>query len=104
MGDADGTDVATNNKSEPKLASAGEEEKLCCDRSDDVDDLAAALRTELDRTSGEGEQCVVATTSHVHAGVEVRAALANDDLARLDDLATEALDAEVLRVGIATVT
>ena len=37
------------------------------------------------------------------AGVEVRAALADDDLAGLDDLAAEALDAEVLGVGVAPV-
>ncbi len=60
--------------------------------------------TELDRTGSQGEQRVVAATADVGAGVEVGAALAKDDLARLDDLAAEALDAEVLRVGVATVT
>src|SRR6478609_11257849 len=33
----------------------------------DVDDLAAALVAELDRTGGEGEQRVVATTADVDA-------------------------------------
>jgi hypothetical protein len=35
--------------------------------------------------------------------VEVGAALADDDLARVDELAAEALDAESLGVGVATV-
>jgi hypothetical protein len=35
--------------------------------------------------------------------VEVGAALADDDLAGVDDLAAEALDAEPLGVGVATV-
>ena len=36
--------------------------------------------------------------------MEVGAALADDDLAGLDELAAEALDAEALRVGVAAVT
>src|SRR5690606_8895639 len=70
---------------------------------DDVDDLAAAARAELDRASGEREERVVLATADVVAGVEVRTALADDDLARVHDLATEALDAEALRVRVATV-
>jgi hypothetical protein len=35
--------------------------------------------------------------------VEVRATLAHDDLAGLDDLSAEALHAEALGVGVATV-
>src|SRR4051794_22334047 len=69
----------------------------------DVDDLAATARAERDGTRGQGEQRVVPTAADVHAGVEVRAALAHDDLAGLDDLATEALDAQALGVGVATV-
>src|SRR5690349_8144970 len=72
-------------------------------RRDDVDDLAAALGAELDRARRQGEQGVVATAADVGAGVEVGAALTHDDLAGLDDLAAEALDAEVLRVRVATV-
>jgi hypothetical protein len=94
------------DEGEPKLAPV---EKLVVvgqllRRNHDVDDLAAALLTELDCTGSEGEQRVVAATANVGAGVEVGAALAKDDLARLDDLAAEALNAEVLGVGIATVT
>ena len=58
---------------------------------------------ELHRTGLEREQGVVATATDVRAGVEVRAALADDDLARADDLAAEALHAEALRVRVTTV-
>src|SRR3954465_8081439 len=69
----------------------------------DVDDLPAAARAEAHRPGLEGEEGVVAATADVHAGVEVRSALADDDLAGLDDLAAEALDPEVLCVGVTTV-
>ena len=70
---------------------------------DDVDDAAAAPGAELDRAGDEREQRVVAAAADVVTGVEVGAALADDDLAGVDDLAAEALDAEALRVGVATV-
>ena len=72
-------------------------------RRDDVDDPAAAAGAELDRAGDEREQRVVAATADAVAGVEVGAALADDDLAGVDDLAAEALDAEALGVGVATV-
>jgi len=46
---------------------------------DDVDELAAAARAELDGAVGLGEQRVVLAEADVVAGVELRAALANDD-------------------------
>ena len=61
---------------------------------DDVDDLAPTLRAELDVARDEREQRVVAATADAVTGVEVRAALADEDLARVDELAAEALDAE----------
>src|SRR6478736_3249255 len=72
-------------------------------RRDDIDGLAAALLAELHRTRDEREQRVVAATADAVAGVEVRAALADEDLAGVDGLAAEALDAEVLGVAVATV-
>ena len=51
----------------------------------------------------EREQRVVVATADTGAGVEVGAALANDDLAGVDELTTEALDAEALGVGVAAV-
>src|SRR5690606_37599395 len=69
----------------------------------DVDDLAAALRSELDRTGREREQGVVPAASDVVAGVEVGATLTHDDLTGVDELAAEALHAEALRIGVAAV-
>ena len=46
----------------------------------------------------------LATAADTLTGVEVRAALADDDLTRVDELAAEALDAESLGVAVATVT
>ena len=68
------------------------------DGADDVDGLATALLAELDGAGRRGEQRVVATTADVDAGVEVGAALPHQDLAGLDDLPAETLDAEPLRV------
>ena len=64
----------------------------------DVDGLAAALGAELHRSGDEGEQRVVAAAAHAITGVEVRATLADDDLARVDELTAEALHAEALCV------
>src|SRR5213075_226406 len=72
-------------------------------RRHDVDRLAATLLAELDRAGGPGEQRVVAATADVHAGVELGATLADQDLARVDFLAAVALDAEALRVRVTTV-
>src|SRR4051794_25557196 len=79
--------------------------KCCCllGGRHDVDHLAAALLPELDSAGGDGEQGVVAAAAQVGAGVEVGAALADDDLARIHDLAAEALHAEALRVRVTTV-
>jgi hypothetical protein len=67
-------------------------------RRDDVDDLAATLRTKLNCASSKSEQGVVAATTDVGAGVEVRATLTNDDFARENLLAAEALHSETLCV------
>ena len=70
---------------------------------DDVDDLAATLRTKLNGTLGKSEQRVVAATSDVDAGVKVRSALTNQDFAGFDLLAAVALDAKTLSVRVTTV-
>jgi hypothetical protein len=70
----------------------------------DVDDLAATLRAELNSSCDEGEQCVVATTTDSGPGVEVCSALANNDFAGLDDLAAVTLYTEVLGIRVATIT
>lgn len=56
-----------------------------------------ALRTflfELDMAAFLGEQGVVATDADVHARMETRAALANNDIARNDFLAAEDFNAK----------
>jgi hypothetical protein len=63
---------------------------------DDADDATPAPGTEEHGTRLKGEQRVVIPPTDVDAGVEVRAALPNDDLAGVDQLAAEALDAEAL--------
>jgi len=66
---------------------------------DDADEAAAtALVLKLDVTSDEREQRVVLALPDVFAGLMLRAALANDDRARVDELAAEALYAEPLTV------
>src|SRR3954453_12378079 len=70
---------------------------------DDRDDAAAAQVTELDGAGGGREQRVVAASADVEAGVEVGAALANENLAGVDDLAAEPLHTEPLRVGVTPV-
>ena len=93
-------------RARPSGTSGGDHGGSLCSsglRDLDVDRLAATLRAELDRTGHEGEERVVATATDALTGVEVRAALADEDLAGLDALATETLDAEELCVRVATV-
>ena len=70
---------------------------------DDAHRAATALGAELHGARDEREQRVVTTAAHTVTGVELGAALANQDLAGVDDLSAEALDAESLRVGVAAV-
>ena len=69
----------------------------------DVDDAAAAAGAELDLARDQREQGVVAAATDAVARVEVGAALADDDLAGVDQLAAEALHAQPLGVGVPTV-
>ena len=69
----------------------------------DADRLAAAADAELHRAVGKREQCVVAAATNQIARVELGAALTDQDLAGLDDLATETLDAKPLGVGVTAV-
>src|SRR5699024_3343013 len=66
--------------------------------SDDVDDPAPLAGAELHGAGSQSEEGVVSSTADVGSGVELGSALADEDLAGLDGLAAEALDAEVLRV------
>src|SRR5699024_2924371 len=69
----------------------------------DVHGAAVALDSELNCTCFESEQGVVAAASNVLTWVELGAALTNDDLAGLNLLTTETLDAKTLSLRVATV-
>ena len=69
----------------------------------DVHHATTALGAELHLTRGEGEQGVIATAPDIVAGVEVGAALANDDLAGADRLTAVPLHPKPLRIRIAAV-
>jgi len=58
---------------------------------------------EADDAVGRGKERVVATQADVLPGLPLRAVLPHDDGAAADDLATEALDTEALRLAVATV-
>ena len=67
----------------------------------------AAVISAADKSDGAvglGEERIVVTTADVDAGVELRAALADDDRAGGDGLPTEHFHTEHLRVGIAAVS
>jgi hypothetical protein len=64
---------------------------------------APAPRAELDLPADQGEQGVIPAATDTEPGMEVRSVLADDDLARADELATEPLDPESLGVGVAPV-
>src|SRR5215467_1740949 len=70
---------------------------------DDADRSAPAPGAELNRTGHKGEQRVVTAAPDAGTRVEVGASLPDDDLARLDDLTAEPLDAEPLRVGVTSI-
>src|SRR5215207_5378598 len=76
---------------------------LCSCSSNDVHYATTAAGAEFNSSRGQCEQGVVAATANTGARVEVGAALADDDLAGRNDLAAEALYAEVLGVGVTTV-
>lgn len=59
---------------------------------------------ELDLALSEGEEGVVLATADVLAGVDVRAALTDDDLASLHELTIETLGAKALTTGVTAVT
>ncbi len=76
---------------------------LCSSCCDDVHNATATGRAELDCTGSQSEQRVISTAANACAGVEVGSTLADDDLASLDYLTAEALNTQVLSVGITTV-
>src|ERR1700722_13342207 len=93
------TVVLTNERADAALAGLG---SLAL-HGNDADRTPAPPGAELHRTSDQREQRVVLADAHAHAWVKVRAPLAHDDLAGLDNLATEPLDAKSLGVRVASV-
>src|SRR3712207_5181439 len=70
----------------------------------DADPLATArVGLELHLSHDHAEDRVVAAEADVLARMELRAALADDDLARRHELAVKPLDAQHLRVAVAAV-
>src|SRR5215204_6338156 len=71
----------------------------------DTDLVAAlALVLELHLALDQGVDRVVVAHADVRARMPLRAALADDDVARDDPLAAELLDAAVFRIAVAPVT
>ena len=70
---------------------------------DDRRVLAGLLGDELHLAVLEGEKREVTTTADVGAGVDLRAALANDDGTGLEKLAVVSIDTEILRVRVVSV-
>src|SRR3712207_3957844 len=80
--------------------------RMCEEASDlreHVDDLAALRVPQLARALDEGEQRVVTAAADTLPRVELGAALADQDLAGVDDLAAEPLHAQPLGVRVAPV-
>ena len=65
--------------------------------------LAGLLGDELHLAVLESEQREVTTAANVGARVDLRAALTDDDGTGLEELTIIGLDAEVLRIRVATV-
>src|SRR6266567_3897188 len=70
---------------------------------DDADSPATADLAEIHGPADQREQRVIAAAADAVAGVEVRAALTDEDLARVHDLAAVTLDAEALGIRVAAV-
>lgn len=69
----------------------------------DADPTLVLGAFEDDLTVDEGEEGVVVADTDIGAGVELGAALSDDDHARFDDLTAEPFDAQTLGVTVATV-
>src|SRR5436190_18378890 len=73
-------------------------------RFDDADALAVLAEVfETDRARNLGKERVVLSLANILAGMDVSAALADDDRAGADELAGEALDTQPLAVRVAPV-
>jgi hypothetical protein len=71
---------------------------------DDVHDAPTSVLTEFDGTRRECEQRVVAPAADISTGVEMSAALTNENLACIDYLTAETLHTKTLGIGVTSVT
>ena len=62
-----------------------------------------ALALELDGTVNQSEQGVIAADTDIDTGMDVGASLANQDVARQNELTVSALHTQALSLGITTV-
>ena len=76
---------------------------LLLDRVDGALLAILALALELDMTVNQSEQGIVAADTDIVAGMDVRASLTNQNVAREDELTVRALHAQSLGLGITTV-
>src|SRR6516165_9635947 len=90
-------------RARPQNVDLGLELGLLGGRRDDADGLASALDPELDGSGFLGEQRVIAAATDARAGMELGAALTDQDFAGLDDLAAEPLHAQPLRGRVAAI-
>src|SRR5262249_40469741 len=70
---------------------------------DDADGPPATHAPERHYPADQGEQSVIPAAAHAGPGMEMSAALADQDLARVDPLAAEALHAQSLSRGVTPV-
>jgi hypothetical protein len=71
---------------------------------DHIYNATTASATEFDCACSHCEESVILTPSNVCTWMEMRAALAYEDLTILDYLSAESLNSKVLRIGVATVS
>lgn len=75
-----------------------------CDESENADFFAVApYSVKLDLAVDESKKRIILALGDVLAGMDMRTALTNEDIAREHFLTVRSLDAEALRLGIASV-
>src|SRR2546422_3259934 len=94
--------ISSTNIAGPR--GAGQRARVSGGRLSDADELVVAPSLEAHVSVGLGEEGVVDSDTDVEARLEARATLAHQDAPRRDELAAKSLDAEHLRVGVATVS
>jgi hypothetical protein len=70
---------------------------------DDRYESSTGFRKESDAAIGKGEKGMILAHADIRAGMPFRAALTDDDVAGHDSLIAEALHAQALALGVATV-